>query len=312
VIVTVTANPSVDRTVEVDRLEAGGVMRARASRVDAGGKGVNVARALAAHGHRAVAVVVAGGAEGSHLLSLLSGPAIPAALEVRPVIVAGSIRSNVTIVDAAGTTTKLNESGPTLSPDELAELAGTTAHAAAANSAEWVVLSGSLPPGVPATWYAGQVADLAPIGVRVAVDTSGEALAEAASAGPDLIKPNREELAELTGRHVDGPAEAAAAARLLLDKGVKAVLVSLGSDGAVLVDDDGAWHASAPVLNPRSSVGAGDALLAGFLASGGTGRRALAEAVAWGSAAVTLPGSRMPTATDIDRQGIHLTRLEEA
>lgn len=307
-IVTVTANPSVDRTIEVDRLEPGGVMRARASRVDAGGKGVNVARALAANGHPAVAVVVAGGPEGSHLLSLLSA----AALEVRPVEVTGAIRSNVTIVDAAGTTTKLNESGPTLSADELAELAGTTSHAAAANSAEWVVLSGSLPPGAPIGWYAAMIADLAPIGVRVAVDSSGEALAEAVSAGPDLIKPNREELAELTGRHPDGPGEAAAAARLLLDKGVKAVLVSLGSDGAVLVDASGAWHASAPALNPRSNVGAGDALLAGFLASGATGRTALAEGVAWGSAAVTLPGSRMPTATDIDRHGIHLTRLEEA
>jgi 1-phosphofructokinase len=90
------------------------------------------------------------------------------------------------------------------------------------------------------------------------------------------------------------------------------VLASLGSAGALLVDDEGAYHGTAPVDEPRSTVGAGDAALAGFLAAGGRGECALAEAVAWGAAAVSLPGSRMPAPTDIDRAAVHTTQLEVA
>ena len=309
-IVTVTANPSVDRTIEVEQLTAGQVLRAVASRVDAGGKGVNVARALAANGHKAIAVVVSGGPEGSHLLSLLDAVLPLPELRVRPVQITGALRSNITVVEADGTTTKLNEAGPTLSTAELDSLAAATVDAAEAESADWVVLSGSLPPGSPAGWYAKVLRRLRPTGCQVAVDSSGPALAAAASAGPDLIKPNREELAELAGHHIASVADAASAARLLLDKGVRSVLVTLGADGAVLADGTGVWHASAPAVNTRSSVGAGDALLAGFLASGASGSPALAEAVAWGSAAASLPGSRMPTALDINSTGIRLTHLE--
>jgi hypothetical protein len=118
-IVTVTANPSVDRTIEVDHLTAGQVLRAVASRVDAGGKGVNVARALGANGHKAIAIVVAGGPEGSHLLALLDGGIPLPELQIRPVQIAGALLSNITVVEADGTTTKLNEAGPTLSAAEL-------------------------------------------------------------------------------------------------------------------------------------------------------------------------------------------------
>lgn len=307
-IVTVTANPSVDRTIEVERLTAGEVLRAVAGRVDAGGKGVNVARALAANGHKATAVVVCGGAEGAHLRALLEDTAD---LQVRTVEISGALRSNITVVEASGTTTKLNEAGPTLSESELEALAAATVEAAETSSADWAVLSGSLPPGSPAGWYAELVRRLRSNAGRTAVDSSGSALAAAVVAKPDLIKPNREELAELTGRPIPTVGDACAAARLLVDKGVRSVLVSLGADGAVLVDGNGCWHASAPAVTTRSSVGAGDALLAGFLASGGAGSPALAEAVAWGSAAAGLPGSRMPSPADIDRTGIRITRLEE-
>ena len=142
-IVTLTANPSVDRTIEVAALRPGTVIRARASRVDAGGKGVNVARALAAHGGKTKAVLPSGGAEGAQLEALLAG----AGLDLLTVRIAGSIRANVTVVEADGTTTKLNEPGPGLSQDELDALAATLTDAAA--QADWVVLSGSLSPGAP-------------------------------------------------------------------------------------------------------------------------------------------------------------------
>jgi 1-phosphofructokinase len=308
-IVTLTANPSVDRTIEVDELRPGTVIRARASRVDAGGKGVNVARALAAHGHKAKAVLPSGGAEGTQLEALLAG----SGLDLLTVRIAGSIRANVTVVAADGTTTKLNEPGPVLSRDELETLAATLSEAAVL--AGWVVLSGSLSPGAPADWYAGLIRRLRGSGPRVAIDSSGPPLAEAIAARPDLVKPNREELAELTGRPIDTIAEVVGAAGLLTARGVGAVLTSLGPAGAVLVGGNVAWHATAAATEPRSTVGAGDAMLAGYLAADADAPAdwpgALAEAVAWGSAAAALPGSRMPGPGDLVRTGIYLTDLTD-
>ena len=304
-IVTLTANPSLDRTIEVATLRPGTVIRALASRVDAGGKGVNVARALAAHGRKAKAVLPSGGAEGTQLEALLAG----SGLDLRTVRIAGSIRANVTVVEADGTTTKLNEPGPRLSPAELDALADTLCDAAA--PADWAVLSGSLSPGAPAGWYAGIIARLRGTGPRIAVDSSGAPLARAIAARPDLVKPNREELAELAGRPIETIADVVAAARSHINNGVRTVLTSLGPAGAVLVRADAAWHASAAAIEPRSTVGAGDALLAGYLAAGADGAGALAEAVAWGSAAAALPGSRMPGPGDISHAGVRVTALTD-
>jgi len=304
-IVTLTANPSVDRTIEVAALRPGTVIRARASRVDAGGKGVNVARALAAHGGKTKAVLPSGGAEGAQLEALLAG----AGLALLTVRIAGSIRANVTVVEGDGTTTKLNEPGPVLSQNELDALA--TALTSAAARADWAVLSGSLSPGAPAGWYAELIRRLRGTGPRVAIDSSGPPLAMAIAARPDLVKPNREELAELAGRPVDTIADVVGAALTLIADGVHTVLTSLGPAGAVLVRRDAAWHATAAALEPRSTVGAGDALLAGYLAAGADGPSALAEAVAWGSAAAALPGSRMPGPGDISHAGIRITDLTD-
>ena len=235
------------------------------------------------------------------------GPAGRSYLELLTVRIAGSIRANVTVVESDGTTTKLNEPGPRLSRDELDALAVTLRQAAA--RADWVALCGSLPPGTPAGWYAGLIRQLRGTGPRVAIDSSGPPLAKAIAARPDLVKPNREELAELTGRPLGTIADIADAAATLTARGVHTVLTSLGPAGAVLVHRDAAWHASAAAIEPRSTAGAGDALLAGYLAAGADGPAALAEAVAWGSAAAALPGSAMPGPGDISRTGIHITDL---
>ena len=142
--------------------------------------------------------------------------------------------------------------------------------------------------------------------VKVAIDSSGAPLVAALDAGPDLIKPNREELAEATGRSLLTVGDVVAAAEELRGRGVGAVLASLGADGAVLVDATGATFGSATVERPRSAVGAGDSMLAGFLAGGGQGPDALAEALAWGAGAASLPGSRMPTPDDLDRGAVTL------
>jgi 1-phosphofructokinase len=304
-IVTLTANPSVDRTIEVDALARGAVLRARASRVDPGGKGVNVSRALAANGRKTCAVLPAGGWEGDQLAALLAPEDVPVAL----VPVGGAIRANVSVVEPDGTVTKLNEPGPTLSEAELEAVSAVTVATAA--GAGWVAASGSLPPGAPVDFYARLTARLGAASVRVAVDTSGPPLADALPARPDLVKPNREELAEATGLPVTTLGEAAAAADQLRRRGARTVLTSLGADGALLVDDAGAVHGAAAVPRPRSAVGAGDAMLAGFLAGGGSGPDALAEALAWGAAATSLPGSRMPRPDDLDPSAVRIsTRID--
>jgi 1-phosphofructokinase len=307
-IVTVTLNPSLDRAIDIERLMRGRVIRAAHARLDPGGKGVNVSRALLANGVPSQALLPTGGDEGQQLVRMLRAEGVDLAV----VPVAGNTRSNVTLAEPDGTVTKINEPGPTLSPAEFDAI--TKQALAMADGADWVVVSGSLPPGLAEEEFGHLCESLVRAGVRVAVDTSGPGLRAAAKAGVRLVKPNRDELAEVAGRSLGSIADVVDAAQVLRSWGAGGVLASLGAEGAVLVDDDGVLSGHSPVERPRSSVGAGDALLAGFLAAGARGRVALAHALAWGAAAVSLPGSRMPTPNDIKQHPaqIHLpdrTRL---
>jgi 1-phosphofructokinase len=299
-IVTVTPNPSVDRTFEIEQLVRGQVVRALSHRLDPGGKGINVARALQAHGHRVSAVVPVGGVEGDQLIHLLGG----SGLAVVTVPISGTVRSNVTVVEPDGTVTKLNEPGPTLTADEVDALLRTGA--AAATGARWLVASGSLPPDAPDDLLAQLARRGRDAGAAVAVDTSGAALNAALRAGPDLVKPNADELAELTGCPLVTVGDAVDAARDVLALGARAVLASLGSDGAVLVTPELSAHAESGIDAPRSSVGAGDAALAGYISATGDPVAALRAAVAWGAAAVRLPGSQMPAPDDVHPDAVRV------
>ncbi|GAB3432893.1 1-phosphofructokinase [Actinophytocola sediminis] len=299
-IVTLTLNPSLDRTIEIDRLTRGTMTRATATRLDPGGKGVNVSRALAAHGISTRAVVPCGGPGGAQLTELLKLEGI----DVGAVEVDGHTRSNVSLVEPDGTVTKINEPGGSLQPEDLERL--EEAVLTAAVGADWVVASGSLPPGVPDTWYAKLGRHLGALGVRFAVDTSGPALTAALAAKPALVKPNRDELAESVGFRLDTVADAILAAERVLAAGAGAVLASLGADGAVLVSAQGVRWGESPVDRGRSAVGAGDAMLAGYLAASATGGDTLTEALSWGAAAVRLPGSRMPGPSDVDRATVRV------
>lgn len=303
-IVTVTPNPSLDQTLEVDALRPGEIHRANAAHLDPGGKGVNVARALVANGHASRAVLPLGGFEGEQLASLLRHMGI----EVAPVPIADPIRTNLTLVEPNGTVTKVNAPGPTLSAFEVEALLERTV--AAVDGARWVVASGSLSPGMGDDFYARVVDAVRAAGARTAVDTSGPALLGAVPVGPDLLKPNEDELVEATGVALETLGDVVDAANKLRSDGVRAVLVSLGPNGAVLVDDTGAIHAESEAVVPRSTVGAGDALLAGFLASGAEGLSALAEGVAWASAACVLPGTAMPAPGDIRRDLVRADAVE--
>jgi 1-phosphofructokinase len=318
VIVTVTPNPGIDRTVTLgSELVRGAVHRLQSVSSEPGGKGVNVARALTLAGLDVVAVLPA--ASDDPFLTLLGASGVVAA----PVPIAGAVRTNLTITEPDGTTTKLNEPGAQLGEADLEALAAAVVDRAAA--ASWVVLSGSLPPGAPDGWYAELVARLHGRGCKVAVDTSEGPLAALADAfgrvAPDLIKPNSEELAGLAGRSADeletavregNPEPVVAAARELVQRGVGAVLATLGAAGAVLVDSAGAWLAKPPPIAPRSTVGAGDSSLAGYVRAdvGGAGPAGrLQMAVAYGSAAAALPGSTLPSPAQLDLEGVRITPI---
>lgn len=302
-IVTLTPNPSLDRTLQIEALRRGEVHRATGGRVDPGGKGVNVSRAVAEHGLDTTAVLPLGGPDGQRLAQLLEGLGV----DVRGVQVLGGVRSNITVAEPDGTTTKLNEPGPALTEAEQKALVDAVLDCAGPGT--WVVGSGSLPPGVLPRFYADLVAAVRPTGARVVIDSSGAALAEVLAAGtreggvlPDLVKPNREELAEAVGRPLRTLGDVVAAATELQRRGIATVLASLGADGAVLVDDDEALHGEARIAAPVSTVGAGDAGLAGYLSravDGAPPRECLAAALGWGSAATSLPGSQMPTPDDV-------------
>ena len=228
--------------------------------------------------------------------------------------------------------------GPAVAPgaggvaaEEDADAAEAGAWADSAPAAhDWAILSGSLPPGAPVDWYARLVVRLrqAAPGLRIAVDTSDAPLAALAAAmpaaAPDLIKPNGEELGQLAGL----PAERAMAledgamrgeygpvveaARVLVERGVATVMATLGAAGAVLVTAEGAWRAAAPKVHVLSTVGAGDSSVAGYVLAdvrGGDATERLCTAVAYGSAAAGLPGTALPTASDLPADSLVVTRL---
>ncbi len=304
-VVTLTANPSLDRTLVLPgALERGAVVRLGASSTEPGGKGVNVARAVAAAGGEVVTVLPAS----------LDDPIVAAlhrlGLPLATVDVAGAVRTNYSLTEPDGTTTKLNEPGTPLDAPTRAAL--TDALLRAATGAAWVVLAGSLPPGTPVDWYAELVRALRPTGARIAVDTSEAPLLALLAAGPasapDLLKPNAEELAQVAGTDEAALTADPLALRAAVDGlhagGVAEVLLTLGADGALLSTAAGErYTARPPRIAVRSTVGAGDCSLAGHLLADLAGAppvERLRRAVASGAAAAGLPGSAVPTPAQVD------------
>lgn len=295
-ITTLTPNPSFDRTLRVDALERGEVHRASLARVECAGKGVNVARALAVNEHPARAVFPANDDDFAAFDAALAATGVMS----QAVRIRGSIRSNITVVEPDGTTTKINEPGPELNGGEAGELI----HAAATGSgSDWLVASGSLAPGTPADFYAQLAASLPDAAQRLAVDSSGEPLELLVGTPCAVVKPNLSELVSLTRRQLCTVGDVVDAARDLCDHGWGSVLVSLGRFGAVLVSDEIAYG-TVSAIDVRNTVGAGDALLAGFIAAGGRAADALAEGLAWASAAVRSVGTAGVRVSLEDRRAV--------
>lgn len=294
VVVTVTPAPAIDWTIGLEHFALGAIHVAASSRREASGKGVNVALALRRAGHAARAVVPAGGDGGAFLVEALTGLGLPHVL----VPVRRPLRTNITLL-TPGASTKVNEPGTDLADDEARAL--RDAVVAASADARLVLLCGSLPPGLDPGYHGAllRAVRAAHAGTPVWVDTSGAPLRAAVAAGPDLIKPNTDELAEFVGRPVRTLGEAARAAQEARAAGVGTVLASLGADGALLLDEEGPLHGAVDGLAPVNTVGAGDALLAGFAAGGGARPDRLRRALTWASSAVLSPTTGFDVRADL-------------
>jgi tagatose 6-phosphate kinase len=256
VILTVTLNTALDITYRVGSLRPHASHRVSEVTERPGGKGVNVARVLAALGHEVTVTGFTGGATGRVVREKLA--AVPGVVDAL-VPISGATRRTIAVVDErTGDTTQLNEPGPFVTPTEWSSF--QEAYGDLLPSASAVALCGSLPPGVPVGAYAGLVRTARAAGVPVLLDTSGEALRRGVAARPDIIKPNTDELAELTGSHE--PLRATQDARR---RGARAVVASLGAEGLLAVTPEGRWRASPPTSVRGNPTGAGDSVVAGLL-----------------------------------------------
>ncbi|MEV1079467.1 1-phosphofructokinase family hexose kinase [Streptomyces sp. NPDC050211] len=290
-ILTVTLNTALDITYRVRALRPHTSHRVTEVTERPGGKGLNVARVLAALGHEVTVTGFAGGATGRVVQDqLTTTPGLVDAL----VPISGPTRRTIAVVDEqTGDTTQLNEPGPVITPAEWS--AFQEAYEDLLPSASAVALCGSLPPGVPVGAYAGLIRDARAAGVPVLLDTSGEPLRRGVAARPDLIKPNADELAELTGSHE--PFRATQDARR---RGAHAVVASLGPEGLLAVTPEGRWRAAPPTPVHGNPTGAGDSAVAGLLSG-------LVEHLPWPdrlARAIALSAATVlaPTAGEFDRR----------
>ncbi|MBE3518837.1 MAG: 1-phosphofructokinase [Firmicutes bacterium] len=308
-ITTVTPNPALDKVLWIDGFQTGKVNRVVEMRVDPGGKGINVSRFLSKLGKHTRATGFMGRGHAPFLIEQLSRESI----ETDFVDVSGYVRMNLKIIDRVnGCETEINEPGPAVCEAEVSALEDKVRLSCEDSSV--IVFAGSLPPGCPTDLYYRLIALANQRGVRTILDASSDALREGLRAAPFLVKPNLQELEELFGTRFQRDTEIIDAAREIVRSGVKIVVVSMGSDGAIAVargwsvgDSAGegapakgsavpvrAWRAFAPEVRVGNTVGAGDAMVAGLAAS--LARcddiaTALKFAVAAGSAAASDPGT---------------------
>ncbi|MGY2229015.1 1-phosphofructokinase [Pseudomonas tolaasii] len=302
-ILCLTLNPALDLTVRLDRLEPGEVNRSETLLTHAAGKGVNVAQVLADLGH----LVSVGGFLGDE-----NPQAFEALIARRKfgnafIRVPGETRSNIKIAERDGRVTDINAPGPLV--DEEAQDEMLKLIAIVGPEFDAVVVAGSLPRGVSPQWFQGLVEKIKGLGLKVALDTSGDALRAGLQAGPWLVKPNTEELAETLGNSKD-------AIRRLHQQGVEHVVVSDGAAGVTWYSPGGVLQATPPKVTVASTVGAGDSLLAGMLhglLAGDAPEQTLRRATAIAAMAVTQIGFGISDDAQLARleSGVHVRALTE-
>ena len=311
-VVTVTLNPAIDQTISLDELHHGEVNIARQVTLNAGGKGVNVAGCLADWGTPVLATGILGRDNATPFEALFAEKGIGNRFVQQP----GTTRINIKVVsDNDGATTDINLPGQTVEASTYAQLIEHLDDLSEAD--RFIVLAGSLPKGLDDSCYAHLIARLNQQGARVFLDTSGIPL-EKALAGPFFpfcIKPNRHELEQWAGHPLPTLDDVTKAARALHKQGIRQVVVSLAEQGALFVGKEGTWLAAPPPIKPISSVGAGDALLAGWLAAQHQGRdwqRSICLAMAFAAGKLAKIGPHLPARIEVEHLAgeVTLSRLE--
>lgn len=309
-IITVTLNPAIDKTVRVDRLNVGGLSRVKAVREDAGGKGINVSKTIRSFGGESMAVGLLGGMAGWQIEGTLDKLFI----EHEFTHVTGGTRTNLKVVDDDGRVSEINEPGPEITEAELKLFCSRLEEMIKVG--DIVVLSGSIPKGVPADFYKKLTTLSREKGAFVFADADGELLREVLYAKPDMIKPNFEELSALMSErneNITGDekivnslpgeldfedkemiARAYSMGRTVHDEGIRQVIVSLGNLGAIFITEKGAFYGPSPYVETHSTVGAGDALVAAFAYASEKGwkmEERMRFAIAASAGAVTTEGT---------------------
>ncbi|MEM9815982.1 MAG: 1-phosphofructokinase [Cyanobacteria bacterium P01_D01_bin.6] len=298
-IATVTLNPAIDQTVAIANFQPNAVNRVSWEQADAGGKGVNVAAFLADYGCQ----VSATGFLGQDNPELFERLFYHKQIDDRFIRIPGKTRVNIKIVDdVQGQVTDINFPGQAEHPGDLNKL--ESAIASLAQSHQWFIFSGSIPEGLPTTIYHDLIEPLKDRDIPVVIDTSGAALRHALSAKPYLIKPNLAELRELTDQPLDTEAAIVTAAWQLVNVGIHAVVVSMGADGALFINKHTTIQARSPQIVVKSTVGAGDALVAGLVAGlsrGNSWADCAALATAFAIAALSQIGAGLPSRDVVDQ-----------
>lgn len=299
-ILTLTMNPALDKSARIENVVAERKLRCSAPSFHPGGGGINVSRAIAYLGGQSMAVYLAGGPFGQMLRSLLEEEDVAH----HPLEISGLTRESFTVLEeATGQQYRFSVPGPQVKREEWQQCLEALANADPVP--DFVVASGSLPPGAPGDFYARVRKITQESGARLIVDSYGDALREAVDEGLFLVKPNMRELGMLAGHEIESEIDQEKEARQLVEEGrVEAVLISLGAAGALLVTRELCQRIRAPTVAIQSKVGAGDSMVGGLVLSLARGRSLLEAArfaVAAGAAAVMTPGTSLCRQEDTER-----------
>lgn len=309
-IVTLTINPAIDRIFSVDRLAFEDRSYINSIRESAGGRGINASRVIQAFGGETRAVLISGGDSGKRLEEHLAGCGYP----TTPVPIQNAIRTNLTITDKHGLTVNLNEAGPALSKSEVTRVERAVRESL--DRAAWLLLCGSLPPGVPTSFYGKLIAMGRQKKVKTLLHADGHALREGIEQKPTVVAPNQQEAERLLGRTLLTRTHYLEAALQIRAMGADSVVLSLGSRGAIGAFADGLVEAVPPRVDAVCPIGSGDALTAAFTWSSTTRKANPVEALRWGVAAGTasarLPGMNFATLRQVEEiyREVEIRRVE--
>ena len=289
-IITVTLNPALNKTVTLPGFAVNTVNRVQSIRLDPGGKVINVSKAVKALGGKTLSIGILGGASGGYIKAALDKMELP-----NEMILSGEqTRTNIKIIDPVlKTNTDINEAGGVVVRETL--LAVWEKLTALVSPGDTVVFAGKNPPGMADELLAAWIRRLKSLDVRVCVDTVGEPMRLALEEKPDIIKPNRAELSEIMGTNLISDQQVLDAAKQLVKKGIGLAAVSMGDNGAFFVTGDQVLRGYCPKVSVVSTVGAGDAMMAAlahYTAAGCSLEETARRAVAVASASVMCDGSQ--------------------